>query len=113
MIELRPTREEDARVFFNGRPSQSMMGVSLVDNGIVVGMVGVYIVLNSFHLFIEKNAELKYYKRHLIKGARMIFSMLDGYMIPVYATIGKEDGAELMLRHFGFKPYRGEVYIRG
>lgn len=89
----------------------SAYGYAVVENGEVLGVSGVYIHGGAQVIFSWIGDEIKRKPRSIIMVWRMLLTEMKTRTMPILAkcdfAIPK---SELMLLHFGFKPYSGAIW---
>jgi len=92
---------------------KSVQAIAAVENGKVYGIAGVYICGNSQTVFTSLTEELKTRPRELIKAWAVLFAIINSRKLPTFAecdfAIPK---AEKFLLHFGFLPYKNNIWRR-
>lgn len=89
--------------FYGSMPKRTSRAIVAVDGERVVGVAGVMQQDGRAVAFTEMNDEIRANKRLMIHAGRMLQLMFaeEG---EVYAMQDAVDGADVLLRHYGFEP---------
>ena len=112
MLELRKAIPEDVKEFYGKNSVFSFKGYTGVQDGKVVGVVGIYYIQGVAVVFSEIKEGIS--KKLVVMGIRKIVEDMNDLTYPVYAVTRE---SEKLLIRVGFKPTGvsgpcGKVYIR-
>lgn len=112
MIDIRPSADSDIKALCNGRVPVTMRAYSLFSGDTLLGVFGLERHKGYFVAFSNITNDALRYPKQIVKCGKMIASMVERSVLPVYAVCSKEyKTADSFLRHIGFVPYMNEVYI--
>lgn len=113
MVEIRQATQADIEAFYGKKPIYSMRGVVGLEDGIPIGIGGVYQAGGKFIAFCELKPEARRHRKYILKAARLALSIADRYDT-VYAILSAtEPGARRFVEHLGFKHITGDTFARG
>ena len=102
MLEYRYATQKDAELFYGKRPMSSMRAIVAVEDGIPIGIGGVYRQANHFVCFSEMKPEMRKHKKGILTVSRMVYEIIQRYNT-VYAVASKnEKNSARLITHFGF-----------
>jgi hypothetical protein len=110
-LKIRPSQKGDLEEVLKERWGDTFRGITVVEDGRVVGVVGVMHgrELQAFStITIDPRQDL----RLMVKGVRQYRELLSHYDLPVYAAPDPDkETAEGFLQHVGFKKREDGLYV--
>ena len=101
-IELIPATHEIVRDFYGHEPLVTMRAVAAVQDGVTLGVGGIFQAGLAWMLFSDMKPELTKDKRAMVKVCRSIRKLIENTRLPVYALADKNiEGSETLINHIG------------
>jgi hypothetical protein len=109
MIEIVPATKEHINALYDEPPGLTVRAIAAVDGEKVLGVAGTYYGNGQKVAFANLTEELRKKPRALVAGARIMAKMMGkGTIARCDANIDKADS---FLRHLGFKPLDGDIWL--
>ncbi len=111
-IVLMPATPELLHRFFGGPPKLTVVdAVCAVRGDEVIAVGGVHYYCGRMIVFGNLCDELRASKRVLVKAYRLVVEMMRAAKVPVLSICDADiHGADVLLRHMGFRQAQQEVY---
>ena len=111
-MNIVPLTREIISQFENENTPQSIRGFAAVEDGKVYGMAGTYINNGMLTAWMDATDDLRKRPKSLLKLLKSCYKLPHyGKYILVYCD-RRFEGAERLIRHFGFEPYAEDFYVK-
>ena len=111
MVELLPATQDLVERYYGKRPLMSMRGVVAVEDGVPIGLGGVYRDQNRMVVFCEMKPAAKKYRKHILMAARLVLKLAYEYDELRAVASPDEPTAVRFLGHLGFRHEVADVYV--
>lgn len=113
MSDIIPLTREILDAFCEDPPPVTVKGIAAQVDGRTIGVAGYFPEGERYIMFVRFSDELRQDKRTIVRGMRILNSMVGQRQIPLHAMMDEcVAGAETLLRHAGFVPINGDLYGR-
>jgi hypothetical protein len=107
-----PLNREIINQYGEDKTPHSLRGFAAVEDGEVYGIAGTYLNSGYLTVWMDARDELRKRPKSLIKLLKKLYELPHfGNMVLVYCD-RKFDGAEKLIRHFGFEPYAQDFFVK-
>lgn len=112
MITLVPATRELVDAYHDGIPiNYSMCGIVALEDGVPIGIGGIYNYNNRTYMFCEMKDCARKYRKYIIKAGREVLKLAEGKIVYAVAQDGIES-APRFLEHLGFEHVNGTLYVK-
>lgn len=112
MITLHYATEQLFEEYGMAKPGKTVRAIiGVKDSEKVIGTVGVYADQHRAVLYADLTDELRKDKRAIVRGIRMMKTLLTRYRMPVHSLADPDiPGSRQLLEHIGFQNLTGDLY---
>lgn len=111
MVELLPATQDLVERYYGKRPLMSMRGIVAVEDGVPIGLGGLYRDQNRMIVFCEMKPAAKKYRRHILMAAKLVLALIREYDEVRAVASPDEPTAVRFLEHLGFRHEVENVYV--
>jgi hypothetical protein len=109
--KLTRVNDEILTEFYGHVPQWKINAVALIHEEKPVAVVGMVIQPNGLIMFSEWKEDMKRFARDLIIAMWCMLGEARKFKMPILAVRHSNQSSHGLLSHFGFVPFKGEVYI--